>query len=414
MLTSLLRRAHRPADATRVYYVGNALVDLFWVLSITLNLVYQVTVVDLSPFELVVVGTVLEATCFLFEIPTGIVADLYSRRLSIIIGVLLIGAGFTLQGAVPALWAVLLAQVVWGIGYTFTSGAWQAWITDEVGEERVQHVFTREQQLSLAATFVGTALAGVLGLVTVQLPMVLGGVAVMLVGIWLALRMPEEHFHRTPPQERETFAHLARSFKDGLATARTRPVVGSFFLVSLFVGLSSEAFDRLWTARILDDFALPSLFGSREPALWFTVFALISAALSLVASLAANRWAGRALTNLHPNRLLAGLVLVQVVGVVGLALLGNLWLALGAMWARAAAQKVAYPVQSAWLNRHVDSRSRATVLSMNGQADAIGQVVGGPPLGALGSRAGIPVALVVSAGVLAPAAAVYARLRPQR
>ncbi|AKU19284.1 hypothetical protein VV02_24575 [Luteipulveratus mongoliensis] len=388
--------------------------SLFWVLSTTLNIVYQVTVVDLSAFQLVVVGTVLEATCFLFEIPTGIVADLYSRRLSIIIGVLLMGAGFTLQGAVPTFWAVLSAQVVWGIGYTFTSGAWEAWITDEVGEDSVQPVFTREQQIDLAATFVGTAAAGLLGLVNVRLPIVLGGIAVMLAAVGLALRMPEENFHRTPREERETFAHMARSFKEGLATARTRPVVRSFLLISLFVGLASEAFDRLWTARILDDFQLPSLFGSREPALWFTIFALISAALSLAVSLVVNRWAERAVRNPHPNRLLAVLILVQMVGVVGLALLGNLWIALAAMWLRAAAQKLAYPVQAAWLNRNVDSASRATVLSMNSQADAIGQVVGGPPLGALGSRSGIPVALVTSAFVLAPAAAVYARLKPTK
>jgi len=89
----------------------------------TVNLLYLATVVGLSPLQLVLVGTVLEATCFLFEVPTGIVADLYSRRLSIIIGFLLIGAGFILEGSVPTFAAVLATQVLWGIGYTFTSGA---------------------------------------------------------------------------------------------------------------------------------------------------------------------------------------------------------------------------------------------------------------------------------------------------
>jgi DHA3 family tetracycline resistance protein-like MFS transporter len=50
---------------------------------------------------LVLVGTVLEPSVFIFEIPTGIVADVYSRRLSIIIGQVLIGLGFMVEGLFP-------------------------------------------------------------------------------------------------------------------------------------------------------------------------------------------------------------------------------------------------------------------------------------------------------------------------
>ena len=78
-------------------------------------MVYQVETVGLGPLELVLVGTILELTAFLFEIPTGVVADLKSRRLSIIIGYALIGAGFVLEGSIPLFWAVAVAQVLWGV-----------------------------------------------------------------------------------------------------------------------------------------------------------------------------------------------------------------------------------------------------------------------------------------------------------
>jgi DHA3 family tetracycline resistance protein-like MFS transporter len=100
--------------------------SLFFAAIVTVNLVYQATVVGLNPLQLVLVGTLLETVCFVFEVPTGIVADLYSRKLSVIIGVLLIGLGFTLEGLIPAFWAVMLAQIVWGIGSTFVSGAREA------------------------------------------------------------------------------------------------------------------------------------------------------------------------------------------------------------------------------------------------------------------------------------------------
>lgn len=53
---------------------------------------YYVRTIGMNPLQLMLVGTALEATVFLFEVPTGIVADLYSRRLSVLIGGFLIGA----------------------------------------------------------------------------------------------------------------------------------------------------------------------------------------------------------------------------------------------------------------------------------------------------------------------------------
>ena len=81
------------------------------------------------------------------------------------------------------------------------------------------------------------------------------------------------------------------------------------------------------------------------------------------------------------------------------------------MWLRGAGQAFAGPIQAAWLNRNLESGTRATVLSMNGQADAIGQVAGGPPLGALASWASIPVALLVAAVVQAPSVLAFLRVR---
>ena len=114
------------SNAPRAYYVLTAGWGFFYSMAFTLTLVYQVEVAHLSPLELVLVGTVLEFTCFIGEIPTGVVADLYSRRLSVLIGFVAIGAGIVLQGALPHFWWILAAQVVWAIGFTFTSGATDA------------------------------------------------------------------------------------------------------------------------------------------------------------------------------------------------------------------------------------------------------------------------------------------------
>ncbi|QNE21658.1 MFS transporter [Kribbella qitaiheensis] len=409
--------AYRAADPVRTYYAFRGGWAFFAGLAFTLSMVYFVKDVGLSPLQMVLVGTVLEIACFAFEIPTGIVADLYSRRLSVIIGFMLIGAGLLLQGLIPAFLAVLIAQLLWGLGYTFTSGADQAWITDEVGEEEVGKVFVRAQQIDLASKIGGTVVAGLLGLVSLSLPMKLSGIGVILMAGVLAVVMREDNFHPTPKAERETFRNMSETFKAGLAVARTRAVVRNLALISLISGLSSEAFDRLWSVKILTGFSFPTVFGTSDPAVWFTVLALVGTFLSLVASLLVNKISPDRMSAQHPSGLLAVLSVFQVAGVIGFAQAGHLWLALAAMWVCRIAETIAYPVESAWLNRNVDSRSRATVISMVSQSNAIGQVIGGPPLGALAGRTSLRTALVVSGLILTPIPPLYLRVsrsRPRR
>ena len=98
--------------------------------------VYYVKVVVLGPLELVLLGTIVEIAGLVCEVPTGIVADLYSRRLSVIIGVFAVGVCFTVQGLAPFLGAIVVAETLRGVGATFTSGALEAWIAGEIGEDR--------------------------------------------------------------------------------------------------------------------------------------------------------------------------------------------------------------------------------------------------------------------------------------
>jgi DHA3 family tetracycline resistance protein-like MFS transporter len=84
------------------------------------------------------------------------------------------------------------------------------------------------------------------------------------------------------------------------------------------------------------------------------------------------------------------------------------------LWLKGAALAIAPPVEAAWLNRELRSNIRATVLSMNAQVNAVGQVVGGPPLGALAGSTTVSTALVVSAGLLSPVVVIFGWLGRRR
>ena len=97
--------------------------------------IYRIESAGFGPLELVLAGTALEMAYFVSEVPTGVVADVYSRRLSCVIGAFVMGAGWLLEGSIASLWPIMIAQALLGAGWTFFSGASQAWIAGEVGED---------------------------------------------------------------------------------------------------------------------------------------------------------------------------------------------------------------------------------------------------------------------------------------
>ena len=189
----------RRADATRLYYVLQVLLSApTWVVMA----VYLVQELDLSPLELILMGTAMEAAVFLFEIPTGVVADTYSRRMSLIIGYLGMGIAWMAVALVSAPAAIIALWAVWGLAYTFTSGAEEAWITDEVGVDKVGRVFLKGSRIAYIGSVGGLLLQVAIGVYSLRAGVIAGGAATVLAGLLALLFMPETGFQRRPRAER--------------------------------------------------------------------------------------------------------------------------------------------------------------------------------------------------------------------
>ncbi|SDT12632.1 MFS transporter [Actinopolymorpha singaporensis] len=221
--------------AYAVYLLIRGLGSFAGACAFTLNLVYQIQTVGLGPLELVLVGTVLEVTCFLAQVPTGVIADLYSRRLSVIVGYLLIGAGTLLEGLVPAFLAIVVGNVLWGIGSTCVDGAEEAWVSGELGEDRAPGVFTRGAQVGQVATVAGIGVGVLLAGIGLNLPIVAGATVWLLLGIALVFVMPERSFEPAAPAERGSFAAMRGQFVAGARVVRGRPVLVCLLVAQLGV-----------------------------------------------------------------------------------------------------------------------------------------------------------------------------------
>ena len=372
--------------AWRVWLLLSGGRSLLFSMAFTASMIYRITVVGMSPLELVLVGTAMELAAFVFEIPTGVVADVYSRRLSILIGSVTIGLAFLLEGLVPLFGAVLLSQVIWGLGYTFTSGASEAWISDEIGEEAAAQAFVRGAQLGTVGGLLGIVVGIALASVQLNLPIVLGGALMIALAALLALWMPERGFKPLQREERSSWSAMATTLRAGIALLRQRPVLRIVLLVELVSGLYSEGFDRLWQKHILENFTLPTLRGIElQPVVWFGLFDLVGGLCAIGLTELLSR---RVRLTRHGPAVRALLLLNTAIvgGMLVFSLAGGLGLAVLALWCVAAARAASAPVSSAWLNQSVAPEIRATMFSLNGQVNAVGQIAGGPPAGFIGQR----------------------------
>lgn len=388
-------------SARSVYLFIEFSASTFFSMMFVVTSLYEATVAGLTPVQLILVGTTLEVSAFLFEVPTGIVADVYSRRLSIIIGYVLMGAGFLVEGFFPSFVPILLAQVIWGLGYTFTSGATQAWISDEVGEDDANRLFLRATQVGLFAALIGMGLAALVGANNVALPLQVGGIGVILIGVTLMFVMPETGFHPTPREDRNTWQHMWHTFKQGTDAVRAKPRLMSMIGVGLFYGIYSEGFDRLWVKHLLDMFELPVIFGGNQVAF----FAVLRIAATLITILAV-RFVEKRVDTGSPIAIGRAMLIVTgsiSVSLIGFALSPFLGLSLGLYLSISVLRDIAGPLQTAWVNKKLDSRIRATVHSMFGQVDAIGQVMGGPIVAVIAAVGSAVASLVTSGLLLTPA-----------
>ena len=380
---------------------------LFFTLWSTVAPVYRIEVVDLDPLRLVLLGTALEVAVFVFEVPTGVFADTFGRRRSVIVGCVLMGSGFALEGAIPRFAAVLAAQAVWGVGYTFISGALEAWIADEAPDRDLGRMYIRGEQADYLGSFLGIPGGVLLGLVALNLPLLAGGALTVALGLALILAMPERNFRPSPREGRSSVGQAAATARGGVRLVRSRPILLILLAAALFTGMSEEGFDRLNPKQFLDVVGLPAI-GGLEPVVWFGAIG----AGGLVLSYLAAGLVARALDVGNPAvaaRLLFVLDLLLVAGMLAFALAGSFALALGAFWFATLVRRVAEPVYLTWLNEGLDPAVRATVISMSSQAGALGEASAGPVVGAIGNIFGVRQALTAAALILSPTVLLYGR-----
>lgn len=377
-----------------IYYLVTGSRSFIIQMVFTLNAIYYVSNAGLNPLELVLIGTILEVSVLLFEMPTGLVADFFGRKRSLIIGMLILGIAHLLEGSFPVFWAIAAGSALWGLGWTFISGAEQAWIADELEGKELDKVFLKGAQFSSFGRFTGILVSVLLATVfSVQATILIAGGLLIVLAIIAYVIMPETKFVSSSSEGVSGLTQMMTAIKGGVTHIKGNTVLVSIAFITLLWGLASEGFDRLWGAQFIEGFNLPE----EQSIYWFGAFYAVAFLLNI---------AVLKVVELRVKKQYATVLFVTngllTVSMLFFAFTGHFIVAVLLYWAIAAMRNVNYPLMSVMTNERLESKGRATALSMFGQLDALGQVAGGPLVGLLALYTSIGGGIASSAILILP------------
>lgn len=336
----------------------------------------------------------MEMAILFFEIPTGLVADYFGRKKSLIIGTFIIGSAHLLEGSIPSFWAIAIGAALWGIGWTFISGAETAWIADELENKELDTALLNGAKFSSLGSFIGIIVSVLIGIIfTVQIAILIAGGLLILVAIVASRFIPETKFISIAREDTSSIKQIKGALKESLSLIKGNTILLLLAAITLFTGLASEGFDRLWGAHFIEGFQMDE----EDAVYWFGAFYAIAfllnmGLLKIVETYVKERFA---LVLVLLNSLLVG-------AIIYFSIVDEFLIAAILYWGIASLRAVNYPLVSVMTNKQLHSQGRATTLSMYGQLDAFGQVAGGPIVGVIAFYTSIQGGMITSALLIIP------------
>jgi MFS transporter, DHA3 family, tetracycline resistance protein len=351
----------------KLYIIQVGILNLAMTMMMTSAIVYRIDLAKLEPYQLILLGTALEIAVIFFEIPTGLVADKYSRKLSVVIGYFIIGLGFLIELATLKFVWIFIAQIVWGFGYTFISGALDAWVSDETHNHEIEHTYIKANTVSKIMTIFGILGALGLGIIDIRLPMLISALLYVLMSIVLIFVMKER-------VKKEVMTHsMVHQFKLGVKHIFRHPMLKIFVFTAFLLGLYSEGIDRLEEYIVLDRVSF-TIFSELPSIYIVSIMHMVVAILGVMMLLIIKKYVKE---GLKTYQWFLGLVLMMSFGLIIFAYMNNAYIAmLGFLFFRMTRQGLD-PLYTSIQAREIPSNIKATVMSTFGQIDGIGQIASG-------------------------------------
>ena len=359
--------------------------------------------------EVFIANSAFSAGTMLFEIPTGVVADTIGRRASFLLSLAVLGATTLGYVSLAEFGAGVIAfsavSVTMGLGFTFYSGAMEAWLVDGVRHfgygGPLDQVFARGQTIGSVAMIVGTVGGGVLGQIDLAVPfLVRAGLLFVLFGFATA-GMRDLGFEPRSVTLSQVPAEAASLARAGIGFGWRQP---SLRLLMVATAVQMGFFGWAWYAW--QPYFLELL---ERDVVWVSGVVAALLALSMIVGNAivqiVTRWCGRRST------LFLWSAVVFTAAVIGVGAADSFPLALALLLLAGVTMGVQGPVRQAFVHEVVPSQQRATVVSFDSMLSGGGGVIGQASLGVLSERRGFSAGYVIGGLVTVAAIPLLALMR---
>jgi len=373
------------------YFIYTALKGFGFGLITAMWLIYLQQRRGLSLTEATFVDVAFWIAAVLGEVPTGIVADTFSRKTSLVAGTALMSVSIFAWAAAPTVPLIMLAYAGLAIGVTFLSGAEDAFFYESIQIAGRANSYTRLVGLAgatmLGATAIGSAASGLFASVALILPFLIAGVSLLAtLGVVLTFKEPQVE-EKVDGQARKSYREILRQ---SFSLMRARPALRSPMLYLALVPMA---------ALIMETFFLqPQAVALGVPIAGIGVLVMATQITNMVGS----TWADRIARRLGEERVLyivPGIIVFSLILLAAFQVVGSLlWIAVISFVTAILRPIVLNRVQS-----QVSDNVRATILSMQSLIATLLLAISEPILGVIADRSGLPtayVALAVGLGVL--------------
>lgn len=333
----------------------------------------------LSNLEAFAANAFFTAGMVVFEVPTGVIADTWGRRASYLLGSFTLTASTLVYLLIWHLsapfWAWALSSVFLGLGFTFFSGAVEAWLVDALKATNfkgsLESVFSKGQIATGIAMLGGSVAGGVIAQATnLAVPYIIRAVILAITFVVAFVLMKDLGF--TPDHGKRPVKHMKYILKSSLDHGLRNPPVRWVMIAGIFGGgVGIYAFYAL-QPYLLELYGNPTAYGIAGLA------AAIVAGAQIVGGLVGPTV--RRVFSRRTSALFAG-VLASTLFLALIGLAGNFWLVLGLVMAWGLIYAATIPVRQAYLNGLIQSEQRATVLSFDSLMGSSGGVAIQPILG---------------------------------
>lgn len=336
---------------------------------------------QINLFQIALLAAIFEASILFFEMPTGLLADIYGRRISVVLSSLVSLISGLIFIFFPFLAGFVVAGVIGGLGETLRSGALEAWLVDslkhEGKEDRLKYAFARGTKFKTAGNLSGLILGGYLASVNMKLVWVPFTIAFFILCLLLIRKMKEEYAIEKKVSERIIFK-FSETIRQSLNVLKAQKLILALILLSLFSEFSFETISQFWQVHFDESLSIPTQY-----------FGWILAIASILTILFIDKVTTLSERFIHE---ISSLIILEFLFLVSLLLVAlTVSPLLAVMFFILLQTFVSFkePIFLNLYNKHIPSPQRATLLSFQSLVGSGGEVLAALCIGMVAQKFGL-------------------------